>query len=383
MFVGGKQSKPSKTGNELVAKIDAYREFMLSQYSDEADKSRINQFFSTGDDWLRKKFYNQPMIAAKAFLSKLQSDLRTEEGNVLRSKLTTKMLEDIEINTFTPIVTAPRFLRKGEDAQALVALGAYDNSIGGTASLNIGSAALSNGKAVFKLPTGTVGKQSISGSLIFVNPESGEKETLPIENIQYEVVEETLSQPPTGAVITADKMNVVYRGLPNPISAIVNGVDGGVTLSLIGGSGNLSGGNGKYTFTPGGGSTVKFRASGKTSSGQVVSGEREFRIKNVPPATGMIRGKTSETMPASSLARQTITVAWPDFLFDVTGTVTSFKVKVPGLPTKVVNGSDLGAAGGILDRAKKGDAVNIFDIKYSSNNGGGQGEASPVAIEIR
>src|SRR5690606_37788094 len=127
-------------------------------------------------------------------------------------------------------------------------------------------------------------------------------------------------------------MNVVYRGLENPISATVSGADGAIamTASVAG----LSGSNGKYIFKPSAGSgTVKFTASAKTSTGKTVSGFEEFRIKSVPPPQAEIAGKTNIQVPANALAGQTVRVRWPDFLFEMSAEVTEFKVKVSGQPT--------------------------------------------------
>src|SRR5690606_3501482 len=173
---------------------------------------------------------------------------------------------------------------------------------------------------------------------------------------------------------------VVYRGLDNPISATVNGADGAISLRAS--SGSLSGSNGNYIFRPSTGNTVTFTASATTSTGKTVSGTKEFRIKPVPPARGVILGKTHITVPANGIAAQTVRVDWPDFLFDMTATVTSFKVKVPGQPTASVNGTSMGGASGALSKARKGDAVFIFDIKYKSSTGI-TGEASPITIEVR
>src|SRR5690606_24675173 len=130
------------------------------------------------------------------------------------------------------------------------------------------------------------------------------------------------------------------------------------------------------------GNTVTFTASAKTSTGKTVSGKQEFRIKPVPPARGVILGKTHITVPANGIAAQTVRVDWPDFLFDMSATVTSFKVKVPGQPTASVTGTSMQGAAGVLSKARKGDAVFIFEIKYKSSTGI-TGEASPITIEVR
>src|SRR5690625_7937607 len=94
--------------------------------------------------------------------------------------------------------------------------------------------------------------------------------------------------------------------------------------------------------------TITFTASATTSTGKTVSGTREFRIKPVPPARGHIANRTSIAIPANGLAGQTIRVDWADFLLDVKGAVTEFKVKEPGQRTERVSRNKMYAAAGEL-----------------------------------
>lgn len=375
-----KQDTPTAKGAELKKAIDDYKTFMATQYATSArDKERVEHIFSTEDrgrkSWLNDQFYDQPMVAGLANLTKIQSDIRTEEGNLVRTLLANKLQDEIELKAFQPIVMVPPFVRVGEKVEGKIAFGAFDNTLQGTVSVNGANVTLTDGVAQFNLDAGSPGKRTVSGTMTYKGPD-GKDVSIPYSQ-EYEVVSETIVKPPSGAVITADKMNVVYRNLDNPITATVNGADGAISLSAS--SGSLSGSNGKYVFRPGSGNTVTFTASATTSTGKKVSGTQEFRIKPVPPARGVILGKTHITVPANGIAAQTVRVDWPDFLFDMTATVTSFKVKVPGQPTTSVNGTTIGAA---ASKAKKGDAVFIFDIKYKSSTGI-TGESSPITIEVR
>lgn len=379
-----KQDTPTEKGAELKKAIDDYKTFMTTAYAtSKRDKERIEHIFDTSDrgnkSWLNSQFYDQPMVAGLANLTKIQSDIRTEEGNLVRTLLANKLQDEIELKAFQPIVMVPPFVRVGEVIEGKIAFGAFDNTLQGSVSVNGSNVALKDGVAQFNLDAGSPGKRTVSGTMTYKGPD-GKNVEIPYSQ-EYEVVAETLQKLPEGAVISADKMNVVYRYLDNPISATVNGADGPVSLTAS--MGGLSGGNGKWSFKPSAGSgTVTFTASAKTSTGKTVSGKKEFRIKPVPPARGVILGKTHITVPANGIAAQTVRVDWPDFLFDMTATVTSFKVKVPGQPTASVNGTSMGGASGALGKARKGDAVFIFDIKYKSSTGI-TGEASPITIEVR
>ena len=375
-----KQDTPTEKGAELKKAIDDYKTFMSTAYAaSPRDKERVEHIFSTGDrgrkSWLNDQFYDQPMVAGLANLTKIQSDIRTEEGNLVRTLLANKLQDEIELKAFQPIVMVPPIMRAGKPVEASIAFGAFDNTLQGSVTVGGQNIALKDGKAVFNITPSGSGMKTVSGTMTYkVN---GKDVSMPFTQ-QYEVVAETLPLPPSGAVISADAMNVVYRFLDNPISATVNGAEGAVSLSAS--VGGLSGGNGKWNFKPGAGSnTVKFTASAKTSSGKVVSGTKDFRIKPVPPARGVILGKTNIAVPANGLAAQTVKVDWPDFLFDMSATVTSFKVKVPGQPTSSVTGTSIGSS---ASKAKKGDAVFIFDIKYRSSTGI-TGESSPITIEVR
>lgn len=379
LFNGEEQAKPE--AQQLKGAIDDYRTFLGTAYAtSDRDKGRVEKIFSTSDigrkTWLYDKFYGQPMVAGLANLTKIQADIRTEEGNLVRTLLSNKLQEKIELNAFKGIVLAPGIVKQGTKVPVTVALGAYDNNVKGVANLNVGTVQINGGTGTFDLNTSGTGTKTITGSISF----NGKQ--YPIDPVTYTVVSETITETPSGAVISADKMNVVYRELDNPISATVNGADGAVSLTSSGG-GTLSRSGSGWSFKPSSGSgTVTFTASAKTSSGKTVSGKKEFRIKPVPPARAHIANKTSLQIPANGLANQTVRVDWPDFLFDVKGNVTSFKVKVPGQPTAAVSGSKMSGAAGALSKAKKGDVVGIFDIKYTGT-GGISGEASSVTIEVR
>lgn len=381
LFVG---DKPSEEGALLVKKIESFREFMAGKYKSESDKNRVNTLFNTADkknlSWLHRTFYNQPMVAALTNMSKLQSDVRTEEGNLVRTLLSNKLQDEIELKAFQPIVDVPPVVRKGDRVMANIAFGAYDNTLKGSVSLNGKQIALTDGKATFDLNTTTDGVQTIRGTMSYQKPD-GSTQTMPFERT-YTVVSETLAKAPTGGSISADKMNVVYRGVSNPITATINGADGPINLSAS--TGSLSGSNGKYVYRVSRGNTVTFTASAKTSSGKVVTEKREFRIKPVPPPQGQIRGKNALTTSVSSLPRLTVEAAIPDFEFPVSFTVTSFKVKVPGQRTIQVNGNNMSGAERVLRTVKPGDAVNIFDIEATASGLDGRvPNISPVVIDVQ
>lgn len=384
-FKGEGGENGNKKAQDFTQKIEGFKKFLLTYAKEKIDQDRINQFFDTSKtkgslkSWVGENYYEQPMVAAMTNFSKIQADAVTEEGNLVRKLFAQKLMQDIELKAFQPIVMVPPFVRAGEVVEGKIAFGAFDNTLQGSVTVNGQTVELKDGVAQFNVDSGSPGKRTVSGTMTYKDADG--KDVKMDYSQEYEVVSETIVKPPSGAVITADKMNVVYRYLDNPITATVNGADGAISLTAS--MPGLSGSNGKYNFKPTAGSgTVKFTASAKTSTGKTVSGSQEFRIKPVPPARGVILGKTNITVPANGIAAQTVKVDWPDFLFDMSATVTSFKVKVAGQPTASVNGTSMGGAAGVLSKARKGDAVFVFEIKYKSTTGI-TGEASPITIEVR
>lgn len=353
------------------------------------NEDRVNAIFNTSDDnvtkrqsknWVSDKFYDQPMIAALTNLTKIQADARTEEGNAIRQMLSTKLEEKIEFTTTTLLVDVPEVIKEGTQKEAFIAIGAYNDEAGGTITLNGEEYPLVAGRATIPLSTAQ-GNHTFAGNVVYRLPNGEEREEE--FSTSYSVVSETLESAPTGGSISADKMNVVYRGVTNPITATINGADGPIGMTAS--TGTLSGSNGTYNYTTTSGNSVTFTASARTSTGRTVTETKEFRIKPIPAPQGQIRGQNALTVAQSSLGRLQVEATIPDFEFPVTFEVTSFKVKVPGQRTVQVNGKSLSGAGRVIDQVKAGDAVNIFDIEATASGLGNTRipNIAPVVIDVQ
>jgi hypothetical protein len=81
---------------------------------------------------------------------------------------------------------------------------------------------------------------------------------------------------PNAATISADKMNVVYRGVVNPMSLLAFLTMMFLLLRLI-----TKVGNGKYNMSPWRNEVV-ISVSGKMSDGKVATDKKVYRIKGIP-----------------------------------------------------------------------------------------------------
>ncbi len=389
-FKNGDENIPSQKALELKAKIDDVRNYIdqtfkgnpdMAKLVDRADKSLITEFPPKvgGKKWLQYKFYHQPLIAAVSNLEILENDARNVQSDALALMLQEKVDASIKFNQYDAVVSAPTDVIAGTDAQATVYLASYSNSN----KINIsGVDRQENGKGFKALSTAGVGPKTFSG-VITLNEANGKSTPFPFTHTYNVIAGPQEVKLQSGALLSADKMNVLYRGLDNPISGSILGADNTqINLSAPGAA--VSGGKGKWIVKPGAGSTITLTISGKDPHGKLISQPFTFRIKNVPPPQGQIRGKNAMGMPATSLVNQIVSAAIPDFDFPVTFTVTSFKVKVPGRATMLVQGNSMSGAAGLFKNLRAGDAVNVFDIN-TTVNGLNQivPPASPVAIDVQ
>jgi gliding motility-associated protein GldM len=223
---------------------------------------------------------------------------------------------------------------------------------------------------------GNPGDHEISGMLVYM--QDGQEKEVPVKNSFS-----TISKP-NAAVISADKMNVVYRGVANPMTISIPGIPNNKVSASAPGLSKRSGSN--YVMNPGTGRTVTITASGILPDGQKISTNSEFRIKDIPRPTGSVRGETgSVKMGKQNLEISTVGAMLEDFDFDLNLQVKGFKFKVPGQPTVSVNGNKLDSrAKAALRRAKRGDAVQIFDVQaeITNNRSYKLKKVSPVIVEI-
>lgn len=377
------------TGQEFVDKINGFRTD-LTEILGKENKfiPMIVKRFSTDDvtnrdgnvvKWLDYKYKGFPLIASLTNLTQMQADIKNTESDIVADLLGEKLEESLTLNNYKGIVALDKNAYfAGEKVTGKIVLGRYDQTmvpdnviLNGKNYKNIQS-----GQVIIDMPSGNVGSHDIKGTISFT--QNGIVVPVPFES-SYSVIPE-----PSNAVVSADKMNVVYRGLDNPISVSLPGV-GGNNLKVSASGGSLTGSSGKYSIRPGAGNTALINVSAKLSSGKTVNSNKTFRVKDIPAAMGSVRGQYGTVrMPKSSLANSPISAGLPDFMFDLKLQVNSFKIKVPGQLTIIVIGSQLNAAAKQkLMKAKRGDIINIYDIKASIiGNSYKLKKVLPVNIEL-
>jgi gliding motility-associated protein GldM len=386
----------TKKGDEVIAKIEAYKNEVKDilgsdvkyQKAIERFESRFNLDKVENKDgkkieWLNYHFQGFPAIASYTKLTAMQNDVKVTETNLFNLFMGNTLDEAVSLKKYQAIVLADKSaFFAGEKFQGKVVLGKYANvtptklNVQGK-EINIAEAIDSTGAAKLDFNVGNVGEQKIEGTFTFL--EDGKPLEIPIVG-NYVVVPR-----PNSATISADKMNVVYRGVANPMTISFAGVpDNKVNAS---GSGlSKAPGIGKYVMNAGPGKEVTISVTATLDDGKKVTDSKQFRIKDIPAPTGVIAGQTGVVkLPKRNVEIGTVSAKLDDFVFDLPIQVTSFKIKVPGQPTVNVAGTKMNAqAKSAISKARRGDNITIFDInaKIQGNSKYKLQNVSPVIVEV-
>jgi hypothetical protein len=169
------------------------------------------------------------------------------------------------------------------------------------------------------------------------------------------------------AVITATEMNVVYRGIINPISIAVPHAKSYIISGL-----GVKQEKGKYYIVPGAGNEMIVKLEIILEDDSKVVEEHIFRIKTIPQPLGKINNRNCidcyVNMNVETLKNAVISIHFQDFLFDYTFEVTSFVIVKPKKPVIIVEGNTIDEnAFNQLKKLKKGDIITIGAIKYKVN----------------
>ncbi|MDO6491877.1 MAG: gliding motility protein GldM [Cellulophaga sp.] len=370
-------------GKEFMKRINDYRE-QVSKLVPEKIKSSVKARFETGDangkvekkdktkqDWINYHYEGFPLIASLTKITALQSDIKSTEEDALKAMLEGNLTDQVSLKKFkTSLFGSKSAFYAGEKYDGKIIISKTDDSSTPVrAELTLDGRKLKEGTD-YQLEAGGVkmligagnpGDHEVAGTLFF--KQDGEEVPVEVKNSFA-----TISKP-SAALIAADKMNVVYRGVANPMTISIPGIPNNKVRASAPGLKSVSGS--KYVMNPGSGRSVTIKASGTLPDGKAVSSSSEFRIKDIPSPTGSIRGETgSVKMPRKNLEVSTVGALLQDFDFDLNIGVSGFSFKVPGQPTIRVNGRKLDSrAKSALKRAKRGDMVQIFNIQaYITNN---------------
>ena len=395
-YEGGKLTE---AGQEFLDQMDAYREGMVALLGDTNPTltTQINNDFNSADitdgegvvkDYISYNYVAFPLVSSLTKMTQIQNDIKSVENELLSTLLSGNLKQLAKLDNYETVMTTSKgAYYTGSTFDGMLSLGRVDASTkpARVELLVDGKEVKDNqyefdgGKVVLKVGTGSVGDHKITGRLVYLQ-DGNEVEVLVDKKF-------TTINKPNNATIAADKMNVVYRGVTNPMTITFAGIQDNKIRANAAGLTRVKGS--AYAMNPGTGREVTINVSGTLPDGDPVRDSATFRIKDIPRPTGTIRGEDGDggcvRMQRQGLERSSVGAALQDFDFDLKLNVTGFSFKVSGQPTIKVNGRKLNSqASGALKRAKRGETLQIFDItaNIAGNSGYKLKKISPICIEL-
>ena len=322
-------------GQELFNAINSFRQRMLKMVTDEKQKQIIASNLTTeipknamsmGKNWQEYMFESMPAAAAVTLLSKLQSDVRYAEGEVLHTLVQNIDVKDIRVNALEAfVIPNSQTIVRGDKFSAHIVMAAVDTTQ--VPDIYIGNQKVTLQDNLYERICGATGDFTLAGYLETVNG-NGERIRRDFSQ-KYTVVDPS-------ATVSADLMNMLYAGYNNPISVSVPGVPlTKVQASMTNGTLQPVG-PGKYIARPakiGENATITVVSTNTGRPQQM--GQYTFRVRKLPDPTPYIAMKDEHGNPtrykggglakSQLVAADAIGAAIDDGILDIGFRVQSFE----------------------------------------------------------
>ena len=224
-------------GKRLRDAIDAYRVAMGNMVEDSAKTRVIEANLSptaprkagiNTRTWEEALFENMPVAAAITLLTKMQSDIRYAEGEVLSNLLSSVDVGDYRVNQITAqVIPESQIVMRGSQYRANIVLSAVDSTKRPTVFVN-GKELSEESRGLFTVTAGATGTYPIKGYIEMPNNDG----SIMKHNFESEYF---VTEP--SATVAPTLMNVLYAGIANPIRIAVPGVpSGNVTATMTNGT---------------------------------------------------------------------------------------------------------------------------------------------------
>lgn len=407
-------------GDSLEGWVDDYRKFMLEHVGDttRAIYANIAHSLATDDDfsdpehkntWQERLFAHMPLVGTIAMMTKLQTDIRNAEADIVERMITGVDEEMITITNIEALVSAnASYVVKGGNYEAQVFIGAQDTSMKptvyysdkypfydtvknddgtttykmrGERGVDYDTMPIVNGRGIYSIENAmNIGSHQFGG-LIEWNTKQGKK-MLPFMN-EYMIGE-------TGFAISPTGVNVFYRGIDNPVEVSVSGYPKEKVRAYMSGGGSLVPRGGSYVarVTSPSAREVTISVSVETDAGTKSLGSKKFRVLNVPVPPAKLNGTKSEgRVHKNDILTGVLMADLGDqfFPFQVRFDVVSFRFtyKVRGQTNSItVYGNRLNAeAQSALQGLGRGTRVSFESIQVKGPSGTFQ--TAPISLELR
>ena len=350
------------------------------------------------ESWEKHHFDHIIAAAAYTLLNKTIGEIRNMEFEVVN-----KLFSSIDAASHkfdqvsAKVIPNSRIVFSGDSYEAAIIVAAYDSrqnpkvywkpGLDTATTSMIGSLQTINGEAgvvPLKIPTNAVGDQKFAGLIELMGPD-GKPQHFGFKG-SY-----TVTKP--AAAVAAEKMNVFYAGIPNPVSIAAPVAPEKLRINW-GGATATSLGGGRYDVTvPSSlaGREITIDVSAEMEKGKSQSmGKTTFRVKTVPEPTVYIGAnilggrQPKEILLANPLVTARMS---PDFNYELRWSVLSYRILfvrngVEDAPINVTGPHFPDQVKSRIQSAASGTNIEFQDIKIQSI-AGTRTVTAPLIVRIR
>ncbi|CAA6798516.1 MAG: Gliding motility protein GldM [uncultured Aureispira sp.] len=296
----------------------AKKESLLAQLSDKLSLSDYDTRFNEAT-WIKENFKGKNVEEAYISLTQCQNQVNLSTAAVLRFLSTQMGKIEVRYDKFDVLALSSKpYVLLGETYESEIALGAYSSQAKFSVSVDGYSLPVVDGKAKYTTKSSSVGEKSYNAKISVANPLTGEIETF-VKTFKHEVGQPSVN-------VAADKQNVLYIGVNNPVTIAATGIaTSSLKVSMIGGSLQKVSGTGYIAQVSRPGEVIITVADTK-------NGKKfpfKFRVKRIPsPIVKMGMGTHFDGTISSSLfkAQPGLLAVVEDFDYDAKCKVHSYKL---------------------------------------------------------
>ena len=391
----------------LRKRIEEYRQYVIAaldsvgiaDFDDHVGLITNGEYFA-GDGapltWEMKNFNHIIIPAAISILNEIVAEVQTTEYDAISELYKSIGASDFKFNTLeAKVFPKTTYVLKGQDYEADVFIVASDNTkeFDAKYARGVKDFAMANENAInkvssqkgivkIKVPANTIGEQTIAGVVEMKDPVTGEIVPYPFQT-SYTVA-------PPSANVTPTKMNVMYRGLENPIEISAPGFTANqINVSVV--NGELVKKNGEYFVKPGNEKNVTTVTISTTIDGKrMILDNCDFRLKRTPDPVPVLNGRTNDKFTKEEiLAAGGFVLTMPDFDFegyhsqvlsyDVSTIVAGYLKPIKGIQGRKFNKE----VEDLVKSARRGQRISIENIRVKSPDGEERILNTPITIELK
>lgn len=359
---------------DLRNSMEAFKDFLLT-IVDPADTVLVNSLAdalavkdvpetlrASGRSWEQDNFEYLPLIGTIALMSKMQSDIRNVESDVLNYLYQGIDEQSYKFNNLQAVVIprTSKYIYQGSPYEADAFIAAFDTTMEPEVFVDGRRLPFEDGRGVYRTSGGSLGTHTYHVQINYQAPDG---------SIRRYTTDESYTVVPPSVTVSPTRMNVMFMGVANPLdisSPLVPAENIRATMT----NGRLEQiSPGKYEAWPSQdqGEAI-ISVTGTVDGVNTQLGSMNFRLRRVPDPVAMVNRQEGGPIAKNVLLAQTgVAAVLQDFWFDMSFRVTKFKV------TAVLGGfTEIKESTGpafttdqknLIGKLERGDRVYIEDIE--------------------